>query len=277
MQDEAPTRSVWLGPEAELPARRLVSLVPSLTLAVFELGAGARLAGRTRFCVEPSPEVERVPVVGGTKNVHVNEVLALAPDLVLANREENVRARVEALARHVAVWVSDPRGPQDVAPLWRELGAIAGAPAHAERRANAVRSVLADVERASSQATPAFVYWVWRDPWMAAGHDTYISRLLTAAGWRNAVPEAMRRYPRLAPRRALALGAAAMLFPDEPYAFALPGDLDAFGGAVESPKGWLLPGGAVALRASGRELGWYPSYTVSGLERAAAFRTVAGG
>lgn len=266
------TRSSWLGAAAGLPARRLVSLVPSLTEAVFELGAGRSLVGRTRFCVEPRPDVDRVPVVGGTKSVHVDEVLALAPDVVLANREENVREPVEAIARRAPVWLSDPRGPADVPPLWRELGRICGARADAERRARAVEGALRAAREDVPAAPPTFVYWVWRDPWMAAGHDTYISRLLVAAGWRNAVPAELRRYPRLEPATALALAPAAMLFPDEPYPFSLPADLDAFGAAGRAAgPGWRV-GGVGAVEVDGRAFGWYPSRTLQGLALATEFR-----
>ncbi|HKI58560.1 MAG TPA: helical backbone metal receptor [Trueperaceae bacterium] len=272
MGEATATRSTWLGGSVPASGMRLVSLVPSLTLAVFELGAGPSLVGRTRFCVEPRPEVDRVPVVGGTKNVHVGEVLALAPDVVLANREENVRERVEAIARRVPVWLSDPRGPEDVPSLWRELGEICGARAAGERRAVAVEAALRRAGESAPDERPGFVYWVWRDPWMAAGHDTYISRLLSAAGWRNALPAGMDRYPRLEPVDALALASDAMLFPDEPYAFSLPGDLDAFGPPVSDAGGVRRVEGVAAVEVDGRAFGWYPSRTVDGLERAAALR-----
>lgn len=267
------SRSRWLGPAFRPPARRLVSLVPSLTLAVFDLGAGPLLVGRTRFCTEPRPQVEQVATIGGTKNVHVDEVTALAPDVVLANREENTRERVEALASRVPVWLSDPRGPEDVPALWRELGAICRRSGTAERRAREVEAALERVGADRPATPPGFVYWVWREPWMAAGHDTYISRLLTAAGWRNVLAADLTRYPRVDPPAALAWGPAAMLFPDEPYAFSLPSHLGTFGGpARRAGNGWRLASGALTLPVDGRLLGWYPSYTAQGLAYARDLR-----
>ncbi|MEJ2287691.1 MAG: helical backbone metal receptor [Deinococcales bacterium] len=255
-----------------------MSLVPSLTLALFDLGAGRTLVGRTSFCVEPRSEVEGIPVVGGTKNVHVERVLELEPDVVLANREENTRERVEAVARTVPVWLSDPRAPTDVPSLWRELGTIGASPDEAERRALDAEIALRDAERSASHAGPGFVYWVWRDPWMAAGRDTYISRVLETAGWRNLVPEERGRYPRLTPEEALGLGPAALLFASEPYAFALPDDLDAFGpSAVREGDGWRLAGGGLALGVDGQVFGWYPSFTVAALRRAVDLRQLVEG
>ncbi len=269
------SRSRWLGPGFDAPARRIVSLVPSLTEAVFALGAGEALAGRTAFCVEPRGAVDRVDVVGGTKDPDVKRVLALAPDVVLANREENTRERVSAIAREVPVLVTDPRSPEDVPELWRELGAVCGRGERAEREARKVEAELGRVRPERSERRPGFVYWVWRDPWLAAGRDTYISRLLVAAGWRNAVPERRARYPKLSPADAAALAPAAMLFSSEPYAFSLPRDLGAFGGDWSlAGEVWTGPEGALSVAVDGRAFGWYPLRTAEGLGRAATLRGV---
>lgn len=266
-------RSRWMGPAFQPPARRIVSLVPSLTEAVFALGAGQALAGRTAFCVEPRGSVERVEAVGGTKDPDVERVLAVAPDLVLANREENTRERVSAIAREVPVLVTDPRSPEDVPQLWRELGAACGCAERAEREARQVEGELERARPEPGKRRPGFVYWVWRDPWLAAGPDTYISRLLVAAGWRNAVPERRARYPKLLPAEAAALMPAAMLFSSEPYAFSLPRDLDAFGAGWSRAGGaWLGPGGLLSVALDGRAFGWYPVRTAEGLRRAATLR-----
>ena len=127
-------------------------------------------------------------------------------------------------------------------------------------------------------AGPGFLYWVWRRPWMTAGRDTYISRVLEAAGWRNVAPEGRGRYPRLSPNEALALAPRAMLFASEPYAFELPGQLEAFG-LEPTPEGdgWRLEGGPVALPVDGRLFGWYPSLTAAALAQARELhRTLAG-
>lgn len=265
--------STWLGPPFRGPARRVVSLVPSLTHAVFELGAGGLLVGRTRYCVRPVEGVAAVEAVGGTKDPDVGRVLSLAPDVVLANREENTRRRVERLAERVPVLLTDPRSPRDVPALWRELGEVCGRVGAGEGLAREVEAELARARAAAPGRPVRHLYWVWRDPWIAAGHDTYISELLEAAGFRNAVPPGRGRYPKVDPAEVADLAVEAMLFPSEPFEFELPRDLDPFpGGAVLETGVWRLAGGAIALRVDGQLLSWYPSLTAEGLRSARRLR-----
>lgn len=251
----------FLGP-SPLPApQRVVSLVPSLTEAVFQLGCGSRLVARTRFCVVPE-EALIVPEVGGTKDFSVDAVLALAPDLVLAAKEENPKARVAQLAQRVPVLVCDPHGPEDVPGLWRLLGSVLGAQDEAERRAREVEALLGE--------TPGtlipYVYFVWKNPFMAAGPRTYVSRLLARAGFANAVPDAPRRYPVVDAALALAPEVLVHFYPDEPYAFSLPEDLESWGVPVtQRGDHWLLADRIPCVPVSGADLTWYPSRTDKGL------------
>ncbi|HSM52190.1 MAG TPA: helical backbone metal receptor [Thermoanaerobaculia bacterium] len=272
------TRSRWLGPPFAPPARRLVSLVPSLTEAVFELGAGGLLVGRTGFCTRPTGAVEAVPAVGGTKDPDLERIAALAPDLVLANREENSRARVERIAERTPVLLTDPHSPADVPILWRELGSVLGRETVAAALASEVEAALLLSRPEPNAPAPRFVCWIWRDPWMAAGPKTYLSELLCHAGLANAVPAATARYPRLSPAEALALGADLHLFLSEPYDFRLPRDLADFARPAE-PEGdaWRLDRGPLAQRADGELLAWYPARTAEGLRYAAALRSAGSG
>jgi ABC-type Fe3+-hydroxamate transport system substrate-binding protein len=261
--------SEWLGPPFRGPAERIVSLVPSLTHAVFSLGAGDAVVGRTEYCVLPEAEVERAEVVGGTKNPDVDRVFALSPDLILANREENTRRRVENMAERVPVLLTDPGSPSDVPALWRELGAVCGRQPEGDRRAREVEDELGRAPEDGAR----FVYWIWRDPWMAAGHGTYISELLTAAGWRNALSPERTRYPRVDPAEIEALIPDAMLFSSEPFDFELPRDLDAFAGPADAAGNvWRLANGTAAIEVDGRLLSWYPSLTAAGLNYARGLR-----
>lgn len=267
--DHPSSSSTWLGPDFLGPARRVVSLVPSLTHAVFELGAGDAVVGRTDFCVLPGNDVEHIDAVGGTKNPEVDRVIELAPDLVLASREENTRRRIERIAERVPVLVAAPRGPGDAPPLWRELGLAVGRGGAGDVLAREVELELARCATSVVEDGPSFVYWIWRDPWMAAGRDTYISRLLTVAGWRNAVPGEATRYPKIEPAEALELEPDVLLFPSEPYDFDVPRDLGAFCEAPAPDNGaWILDGSTVALAVDGRRLSWYPSLTAAGLRLA---------
>lgn len=256
--------NVLLGPQASPTPRRVVSLVPSLTEAVFQLGCGHVVVGRTRYCVAPEAALA-VPEVGGTKDFSVDAVRALRPDLVLAAKEENPRGKVEQLARHVPVLVADPRGPEDVPELWRLLGSLVGAQEEAEEHARRVEDLLVEV---SGPQIP-FVYFVWKSPPTAAGPRTYVSGLLARAGFVNAVPDGPRRYPIVSPAIALGGNVRVHFYPDEPYRFALPDDLEAWG-VLLTPRAdhWLLAGRIACFPVSGADLTWYPSRTARGLSLA---------
>lgn len=250
-----------LGPEIPGLPQRVVSLVPSLTEAVFQLGCGHVVVGRTRYCVAPEAALA-VAEVGGTKDFSVDAVRALRPDLVLAAKEENPRGKVEQLARHVPVLVADPRGPEDVPELWRLLGSVLGAAGVAETKAQEVLALLTEPPVPPIRC----VYFVWKDPFMAAGPATYVSRLLAIAGFANVVAEGSRRYPVVDRPVALAPEVAVHFYPDEPYPFALPDDLKAWGVPL-APRGdhWLLAGRIACFPVSGADLTWYPSRTARGL------------
>ncbi|HYZ90572.1 MAG TPA: helical backbone metal receptor, partial [Myxococcales bacterium] len=176
------------------PPRRIVSLVPSDTLNVFALGAGDRLVGRTRYCVSPG-EAQGIPVVGGTKDVDVEAVARLEPDLVLVNQEENSRLHVERLAQlQLPVFVAFPRrvaeGLAHLARLARILGVEDGSRELLRRGLAALRALESDPR----PAVPAFVP-IWMEPLMTINQDTFIHDALALAGGRNVFANRERRYP----------------------------------------------------------------------------------
>jgi ABC-type Fe3+-hydroxamate transport system substrate-binding protein len=252
------------------PPQRIVSLVPSDTYSLVALGAGDRLVGRTTFCEHAAG----VQLVGGTKDVDVDAVVALAPDLVLGNQEENSRKPLEALAGRVPLLVSLPRTvEQGIAHLAR-LARILAVDA---------RSVLRDgyaVRRAPATGRRAFVP-IWIDPWMTINADTFGSDVLSHAGLANAFADRLRLYPlaadlgKLAPVDAsgrdvryprvtlIEVGACApevIVLPDEPYAFSAD-DERVLRAAVP---------GAQIVRVSGKDLFWYGAWTIEALPRLAA-------
>jgi len=262
------------------PPQPIVSLVPSDTLNLFALGAGARVVGRTRYCVEPEGAVESIPVVGGTKDVDAGAVAALHPDLVLANQEENARKPIEALARlQLQVFVSFPRkvaeGIAHLARLSRIL---------AVDRDPAVMDLLRRGYRAAAPSAPAprpplrtFVP-IWMDPLMTVNGETFIHDALALAGGENVFAGRIRRYPLQAdlvsdpakpagerdtryPRVTLEevreRAPELLLLPDEPHPFS-----EADAGALRS----ALPSARVAF-CSGRDLSWYGARSAEGIPR----------
>jgi ABC-type Fe3+-hydroxamate transport system substrate-binding protein len=204
------------------PPRRIVSLVPSLTETLFALGAAESLAGVTDFCVHPADGVASKARVGGTKNPNLVAIRALAPDLVLANKEENRRRDVEALeAEGVPVFVTYARSVREAIEEIRLLGRICASEGRASSIAAEVEDelALAAARRAAREPTAA-VALVWRDPFMVVGGDTFAHDLLRCCGARNPFADAgASRYPRVDLRALEAAQPDVILLPTEPYAF----------------------------------------------------------
>ena len=195
--------------------------MPSLTESLFALGLGARVVGVTDWCVHPAEEVAKLAKVGGTKRPDLAAILALAPDLVIANQEENRRRDVEHLeAAGVRVWLTYPRTVAEGARLLAELAELGAAPEARQRVVEPVLEAVADAESARPAEGVAVLCPIWRDPWMVVGADTYAHDLLALCGGRNVFggPRG-RRYPLVTLEEVVAAAPEVILLPDEPYAF----------------------------------------------------------
>ncbi|MEA2327161.1 MAG: hypothetical protein QOE68_2120 [Thermoanaerobaculia bacterium] len=194
------------------PPSRVVSLVPSLTETLFDLGAGDDVAGITDFCIFPKG-IER-PRVGGTKNPRIDDIRALSPDLVYMNLEENIERHAKAIEEFAPVFVTEPKSVDDVAALITTLGAI-------HRRIDRARE-LTDALAGERRTIAAFTFAVpiWKKPWMWCGGDTYVSNLVESIGGTNVLAD-RERYPSLEIDVVLALRPDIIFLPDEPYEFTL--------------------------------------------------------
>jgi ABC-type Fe3+-hydroxamate transport system substrate-binding protein len=176
---------------------RIVSLVPSLTELVCELGLAGHLVGRTGFCIHPEEVVRAIPKVGGTKSVNLEKIRALAPTHVVLNKDENLQETAEALATFVPnLVVTHPLAPEDNLPLYRQLGTAFGRERDAEALCARFETAL---KVAKNQKYPErkVLYLIWKDPWMTVSRDTYISRTLALFGMHTLPAEAGNRYPEL--------------------------------------------------------------------------------
>ena len=229
----------------DTPPRRVVSLVPSITETLFELGAGEDVVGITDFCIFP-PDLE-LPRLGGTKNPRVEDIRALKPDLVHMNLEENLRRHGDAIEAFAPVFVTEPKSVDDVAALLEQLGAIHDRRERASALVDRLRTERASLpRRAFSFACP-----IWKNPWMWCGGDTYVSRLVESAGGRNVLGD-RTRYPRLALEEVLSLRPKLVFLPDEPYLFT-PSDAE----AIRGPR--------VIGPFPGHLFTWHGSRTIEGL------------
>jgi ABC-type Fe3+-hydroxamate transport system substrate-binding protein len=201
--------------------KRIVSLVPSLTEALFAFGLADRVAGVTRYCVEP-PEARRKPRVGGTKNVDVAKVSGLEPNLVLANVEENTREDVDALlAAGLPIFVTYPRTVAGAMAELRELGEMTGAIEAAAPIVEEAEETLRRAEAANKGRTPLRTFCpIWRNPWMTIGPDTYMHDFLRVCGAENVYGRSTERYPEIELADVAERRPEVVLLPDEPYRFA---------------------------------------------------------
>jgi ABC-type Fe3+-hydroxamate transport system substrate-binding protein len=278
-------RDLLLGP----PPRKIISLVPSETYNVVKLGAGDRLIGRTDYCVHPAEAVAGVPTVGGTKNPRVDEIIALEPDLVLANQEEGSKGDLERLVKaNVRVFISFPRRVADgiahLARLARILGV--GTDGDVKDVLRQAYAALREAEAARAGLTPvrAFVP-IWMDPLMTIHGDTFISDMMDLAGAYNVFADRQRRYPLaadlgraapLAPEKiagrdtrypritldeVIARAPDIVLLPDEPHPFS-PADVAVFQ-AADLPAARY----GTIVTCEGRDLSWPGAVSIEGIGR----------
>lgn len=202
--------------------RRIVSLVPSVTETLFALGLGERVVGVTDWCIHPADGLAGVTRVRGTKNPDCALIAELAPDLILANLEENREIDVRRLReRGLTVWVDYPRTVEDALEHVRALARLGAAAAAREAiMAPLERALAAAAARSASSLRPvrAFVA-VWKNPLMTLNRDTYAHDLLAHAGIVNVFADAAGRYPRVTLEEVAALEPELVLLPDEPYRF----------------------------------------------------------
>jgi len=245
---------------------RIVSLVPSITELLCDLGLAAQVVGRTGFCVHPRATVRRIPKVGGTKDVDLAKVRSLAPTHVILNVDENRRETAEALAAFVpSVVVTHPLEPRDNLELYRLLGGIFGR----EREADALRaqfeSVYAETVAFGTHAVRERVlYLIWRDPWMTVARDTYISRTLALVGWDTWPATSPVRYPEVALDPASLAQVDRVLLATEPFPFRA----KHVASLADEPALGARP---VSL-IDGEMTSWYGSRAVAGLRYLPEFR-----
>jgi ABC-type Fe3+-hydroxamate transport system substrate-binding protein len=203
------------------PPRRIVSLIPSTTELLCDLGLADAIVGITAYCVEPRAIVRTKKKIGGEKNPDLDAIRALAPDLVIANLEENVRADVESLrASGVPVWVTYPRTVDDTVRLIRDVGAVTGTESRASALADEIEEEAGRVRSETATRRPASVFYpIWRDPYMTINRDTYVHDVLSTVGATNVFAERAERYPTITLDEMAARKPEVIILPDEPFRF----------------------------------------------------------
>ena len=273
---------------------RIVSLVPSLTEFLFDLGLDEQIVGRTRFCIHPRGRVDRAAIVGGTKNPNHARIVALKPDLIIANREENRKEDIDALARLLPnagikpamgaeILVTDIQTIDQALQEMIRIGIRCGREAEARRWVSDIeecrpgRSAIPKSAGTSHQPDNTFqrsaarpssistVYLIWKDPWMTIGHDTYIHSVLEEWGFRNLFG-GRTRYPAVTLEEIRRLRPDCLLLSSEPYPFK-----ESHRAMLAEQLAEQLPDTMVRL-IDGEWTSWYGSRMKLGFESMAGFR-----
>lgn len=198
------------------PPRRVISLIPSITEALFDLGLGDAVAGVTIFCSHPEESVQLKPKVGGQKNPDFEKIRALNPDLIIANVEENKPEHIEELCRLYPVFVTYPRKFIDTKKLLEDIGTIFNKDVQAY--VHSIENDFAELQRAHLMKLKT-LYLIWRQPWMSVNRDTFIHDVLQLHGMENVCADATDRYPTITMETIERLDPDVIILPDEPFRF----------------------------------------------------------
>lgn len=206
--------------------KRIISLVPSMTEVLYDLGLDEEVIGITKFCTRPPEWFRSKTRIGGTKGIHADIIRELKPDLIIANKEENVKEQVEALMDLAPVYVSDISDLSDALDMIRQVGQLTGRQTKAAaliatigKGFEQLANTLAETHQAGQPLAPIpCAYFIWRDPWMVAGGDTFINDMLERAGFINVFGERLR-YPTVDRETLVASGCGQVFLSSEPYPF----------------------------------------------------------
>lgn len=193
---------------------KIISLVPSITELLFDLGLKDQLIGRTKFCIHPMPEVKEIPQFGGTKGLHLDKIITAEPDLIIANKEENLKHEVEKLQEHCDVLLTDVATLEENNEMILQIG-------KRTHRYEKAQEIVAEINDNFSNLTPVYdrpsvLYLIWKDPFMSIGKDTFIHELIEIAGFTN-ITEEYSRYPEI--DEDLDLQPVFIFLSSEPYPF----------------------------------------------------------
>ncbi len=193
---------------------RIVSLVPSLTELIADLGLAENLIGRTRFCIHPSDVMSTLPIVGGTKNPQIEGIRQLEPDLVIANKEENRKEDVDEIRTFCEVEVTDVNTIEEALMMIHDLGRLTGTSAKASEICDQIQQLLPKTPYSEIRTA----YLIWMNPLMSVGNDTYIHHIMERWGLINIYGD-KTRYPELSDEDLIQSKPELLLLSSEPYPF----------------------------------------------------------
>jgi len=202
------------------PPKRIVSVVPSQTELLFDLGLDTEIIGLTKFCIHPIEKFATRTKVGGTKKLNIDLIKDLKPDLIIGNKEENTQSDIEELAAYFPVWMSDIFNLDDAMKTIGQIGALVDREPEAGYLNHLIAAGFNDLKTLALQhrIDKKVAYLIWQKPYMAAGKNTFIDDILLINGLTNIVKQ--ERYPVITMAELERLNCEMILLSSEPYPFA---------------------------------------------------------
>jgi ABC-type Fe3+-hydroxamate transport system substrate-binding protein len=209
-----------MGREVRVPTspKRIVSLVPSQTELLYDIGLRDEVIGITKFCIHPNSWFKSKSRVGGTKEVNHEKIKELDPDLIIGNREENTYGDIKELSRDYPIWMSDVSDLDGAKEMIEQLGRFCRKTSESNQINDLISESFASL-KPFNKRTNRVLYLIWKDPIMVAGHGTFINSMLDKCGFKNALPEDKTRYPELTTEEVKQIAPDHIFLSSEPFPF----------------------------------------------------------
>jgi len=207
--------------EVPFPSKRIISLVPSQTELLYDIGLSEEVVGQTLFCIHPKEMHDSKPRIGGTKKLQMDKIAVLKPGLIIGNKEENEQSQIEELMKHYPVWMSDIKNLDDSLDMIERIGDLVGRNSEAMDMSHKIRNGFSELATINHQPTTnnSTLYLIWRKPWMAAGRDTFINDMLERCGLVNGFSSPISRYPEISDDDIKTMKPDFIFLSSEPYPF----------------------------------------------------------
>ncbi len=199
--------------------KRIISLVPSQSELLWDLGLQAEIVGITKFCIHPTEMFNSITRIGGTKKLSIDKIIELKPDLIIGNKEENEKEQIEELRKICPVWMSDINTIEDAVEMIYSIGKITNKKEEASDLIFSINDAFTELEKTLLQYAPKnAVYCIWKDPWMFCAQLTFINSIMSRIGFLNVLKE--ERYPELSLETLKQLQPELILLSTEPFPFS---------------------------------------------------------
>jgi len=197
--------------------KKIVSLVPSQTELLFDLGLDEEIIGITKFCIHPKTWHQSKTKIGGTKKVNIEKIKSLHPDLIICNKEENTKEEIELLANIFPVWISDIKNLSEALEMINAMGEITGKSEKADLLIQKIKLEFSALQPIKTEKKA--LYLIWKEPWMTVNSETFIHDMLARCGFTNVTQNKLFRYPELNKQELLMLNPDYVFLSSEPFPF----------------------------------------------------------